>query len=103
MIGEKELQIMKSNAYLINISRGRMIDEPALIKALKEGWIAGAGLDVFETEPLPFDNELWELPNVIISCHMAGYTDGTIERNLDLFCENLKRYIAGEKLLNVLT
>ncbi len=103
MIGERELRMMKSSAYFINIARGKMVDEAALIKALKEGWIAGAGLDVFNTEPLPPENELWELPNVIISCHQSAYTPSGRDKPNDLFCENLRRYVAGEQLLNVVT
>jgi D-2-hydroxyacid dehydrogenase (NADP+) len=102
MFGEKEFRAMKPSSYLINISRGKVIDQPALIRSLKEGWIAGAGLDVFETEPLPADNELWDLPNVIISPHMSGHTDRSDNRILGIFQENLKRYLAGEELLNVI-
>lgn len=102
MIGEKELRVMKPTAYLINVARGKIIDQPTFIKALKEGWIAGAGLDVFETEPLPADNELWELPNVIVSCHMAGNTESQGQRFLDLFCDELRRYLAGEPLQHVI-
>ncbi len=101
MINERELQAMKTTAYVINVARGAIIDEPALIKALKEGWIAGAGLDAFEIEPLPTDNELWELPNVILSPHMAGSGDRPGQRVIGLFCDNLRRYLAGEQLVNV--
>ncbi len=103
IIGKEELRRMKPSAYLINIGRGRIVDEAALIEALKEGWISGAGLDVFNTEPLPPESELWQLPNVIISCHMAAFTEKGIEQNVNLFCENLRRYVAGEQLLNVIT
>ena len=102
MIGERELRVMKPTAYVINIARGQIIDQPALIKALREGWIAGAGLDVVESEPLPSDSELWELPNVILSSHMAGWTDRRSQRVVGLFCENLRRYLAGEQLMNVI-
>jgi D-2-hydroxyacid dehydrogenase (NADP+) len=102
MIGEKELRAFKPTAYLINVSRGQIVDETALIKVLKEGRIAGAGLDVFDREPLPPDSELWGLPNVILSYHMSGSTEKGTERELDLFCENLRRYLAGEQLLNLI-
>lgn len=102
MVSEAELQAMKPTACLINIARGKIVDQPALIKALKEGWIAGAGLDVFDFEPLPTDSELWELPNVYLSSHAAGATNRRSERILGLFCENLRRYLAGEQLLNVI-
>ncbi|MFQ6059630.1 MAG: D-2-hydroxyacid dehydrogenase [Anaerolineae bacterium] len=101
LIGEEELQAMKPNAYLVNISRGGIIDEPALIKALQEGWIAGAGLDVFQKEPLPPDSPLYDLDNVILSPHVAGFSPHYDERASDLFAENLRRYLAGEELLNL--
>jgi phosphoglycerate dehydrogenase-like enzyme len=91
---------MKSSAYLINIARGAIVDEAVLIRALKEDWIAGAGLDVFETEPLPPDSELWELPNVILSPHITGMTEEYQTRATELFCDNLRRYLAGQKLIN---
>ncbi len=102
LIGEKELRTMKSTAYLINIARGNIVDEEALIRALDEHWIAGAGLDVFATEPLPTDSRLWELPNVIFSPHVsAGIQVNYNMRVTELFCKNLRRYVRGEKLLNV--
>lgn len=102
MIGAAELRAMKPMAFFINVSRGQVVDEPVLVKALKEGWIAGAALDVFEAEPLPVDSELWNLPNVILSAHQTGATDKRSHRIIELFCENLKRYLAGEELLNVM-
>jgi phosphoglycerate dehydrogenase-like enzyme len=101
LIGELALRSMKPSAYLINVSRGAVVDEASLLKALTEGWIAGAGLDVFETEPLPEKSWLWHLNNVIITPHLAGETPVYNERAVDLFCENLRRYIAGEPLHNV--
>ena len=101
LIGEDELQAMKPNAYLVNISRGGIVDEPALIKALQEGWIAGAGLDVFQKEPLPPDSPLYDLDNVILSPHVAGFSPHYDERASDLFAENLRRYLVGEDLLNL--
>jgi len=101
LIGENELKAVKKSAFIINISRGSIIDEEAIIKALEEGWIAGAGLDVFQTEPLPSDNKLWDLPNVIISPHIAGISDQHDKRLTDLFCHNIVRYLNGENLLNV--
>jgi len=101
LIGEAELRAMKSTAYLINIARGGVVDEPALIRALQEGWIAGAGLDVFSQEPLPADSPLWRLDNVILSPHVAGFTLNYDRWATDLFAENLRRYLAGEPLLNL--
>lgn len=101
LIGEAELRAMKPGAYLVNISRGGTVDEAALIRALREGWIAGAGLDVFEEEPLPSDSPLYDLENVILSPHVSGFTLRYNERSADLFAENLRRYLAGEPLLNL--
>jgi D-2-hydroxyacid dehydrogenase (NADP+) len=101
LIGEEELRAMKSTAFLINISRGETVDEGALTRALEESWIAGAGLDVFVTEPLPPDSRLWELPNVIFSPHVAGGMEEYSERATERFVENLRRYVEGKKLRNV--
>ncbi len=101
IIGEKELRTMKPTAYLINIARGSVVDENALIRALEEHWIAGAGLDVFATEPLPPESRLWELPNVIFSPHLGGQIEDYNMRATRLFCENLRRYLSGQKLLKV--
>ncbi len=101
LIGEEELRIMKPTAYLINVARGNIVDEEVLIRALEEEWITGAGLDVFATEPLPRESKLWKLPNVILSPHVSGDMVDYDIRATELFCENLSRYINGEKLLNV--
>ena len=102
LIGERELRAMKPSAYIINIARGSVIDEAALIKALEEKWIAGAGLDVFEREPLPPDSKLWTLPNVIVTPHVAGLMPDYNARAMEVFCENLRRYLSGKPLLNVI-
>ena len=101
LIGEAQLRAMKPSAYLVNISRGGTVDEGILLRALQEGWIAGAGLDVFEEEPLSSDSPLYDLENVILSPHVAGFTLCYDERASDLFAENLRRYLAGEPLLNL--
>ena len=101
MIGERELRLMKPTAHIVNIGRGGTIDEAALIRALSERWIAGAGLDVFEKEPLPADSSLWGMENVIITAHYAGATPDYHERALAIFLDNLRRYKAGEPLRNV--
>ncbi|MCD6465248.1 D-2-hydroxyacid dehydrogenase [Candidatus Bathyarchaeota archaeon] len=101
MIGERELRMMKPTAYLINVARGAIIDTRALIKALKEGWIAGAALDVFEEEPLPKDSELWKLDNVIITPHIAGMSIHYDERAVEIFCKNLKRFLENKPLINL--
>jgi len=100
MIGERELKAMKPSAYLINIARGEIVDEEALIRALREGWIAGAALDVFAQEPLPPESPLWDMPNVILSPHISGASDKARPRLIDLFCDNLSRYLRGGRLIN---
>ena len=101
MFNEAIFRAMKPSAYFINVSRGKLVNTPALVRALKEGWIAGAGLDVAYKEPLPPDDELWSAPNIIITCHSSGYSPRTLERQMELFSENLRRYLAGLPLLNV--
>lgn len=100
LIGEAQMRSMKPTAYLINISRGHIVDEDALGKALKEHWIAGAGLDVFSTEPLSQDSELWSFPNMIITPHIAGFLADYNQRSTEFFCNNLKRYMQKKKLQN---
>ena len=101
MIGENELRSMKPTASLINIARGPVVVEDALIRALRENWIAAAALDVFDQEPLPADSPLWDMENVIISPHISGGTEIYNVRAVDIFCENLRRHLAGEPLKNV--
>lgn len=101
MIAERELRAMKETAIIVNVGRGGTVDEDALTRALREGWIAGAGLDVFDTEPLPKDSPLWKLDNVIITSHYAGATPHYHERALAVFLDNLRRYTAGKPLQNV--
>jgi phosphoglycerate dehydrogenase-like enzyme len=101
LIGEAELKWMKPTAYLMNVGRGGLVDEDALVRALQRGEIAGAGLDVFQQEPLPQESPLWEMPNVMITPHDAGDSPRSRGRFLKLFCENLRRYVEGEPLLNV--
>ncbi|MEW6664542.1 MAG: D-2-hydroxyacid dehydrogenase [Thermodesulfobacteriota bacterium] len=100
MVAKAELQSMKPTAYLINVSRGPVVDEEALVQALTEKRIAGAGLDVFTVEPLPADSRLWDLPNVIYSPHVAGTLATYNELTADFFCDNLKRYMKGQRLRN---
>ena len=101
MIGKAAFKQMKPTALIINVARGKIIDQHALIEALKAGEIAGAGLDVFEEEPLLTDSELWEMENVIITPHGAGGSPLRNRRMVTLFAENLRRYTAEEPLLNV--
>jgi len=101
MFNEAAFKAMKSTAFLVNIARGEVCNESDLIRALEEKQIAGAALDVFEHEPLPSDSPLWRLPNVFISPHISGLTPRYDERAAELFAENLRRYMTGEPLLNV--
>lgn len=100
LIGGRELRAMKPTARIINIARGAIIDEAALVQALKEGRIAGAALDVVEQEPLSPESELWAMESVILTPHISGGTPVYMERAVELFCDNLRRYLAGEPLRN---
>jgi len=90
---------MKPHALLINVTRGRIIDEEALLDALRTGKIGGAGLDVTWTEPLPPDHPLWDMPNVIVTPHTAGGSPDRLDRTVEVFCENLRRIDGGQPLL----
>ncbi len=100
-IGARELAAMKPGAYLVNIGRGSVIDEHAMVEALKAGRIGGAGLDVFEQEPLDASSPLWELENVILTPHISGANRGYMDKACELFIENLKRFTTNRPLLNV--
>lgn len=94
---------LPARAVLVNVGRGELVDQAALTDALASGRLAGAGLDVFDPEPLPSDNPLWDLPNVIISPHNSGASDGTTKRVAEIFLDNLSRFVGGEPLLNEVT
>jgi glyoxylate/hydroxypyruvate reductase len=102
MIGARELGLLPQGSIFINIGRGAVVDEPALIEALRSGHLGGAALDVFAKEPLPQDSPLWEMPNVLVSPHSGSTSDRENRRLTDLFCENLRRFLDDEPLLNVL-
>ncbi len=93
---------MRRDALLINVTRGKIVDEDALMEALEQGLIGGAGLDVTPQEPLPEDHPLWSMPNVIVTPHTAGGSPNRMDRLVDLFCENLRRILAGEPMLSVI-
>lgn len=97
----KKFRTMKQSAVFINISRGRVVNEQELVQALEQKVIAGAALDVTEVEPLPKDNPLWQMDNVVITPHHSSHTKQCMDRTIDLFCENLKAYIKGERLPNL--
>lgn len=101
LFGPKQFRQMKRSAYLINVGRGAIVDLDALTAALRTGDIAGAALDVFEVEPLLAEHPLWGMPNVILTPHVAGYSPRIAERHLGVLVENVRRFTAGEPLLNV--
>jgi phosphoglycerate dehydrogenase-like enzyme len=101
IIDAEALAAMHRGAYLINIARGRLVDEHALERALREGRLGGAVLDTFREEPLPPDSPLWNVPNLIVTPHTSWSTGGALDRSVALFCANLERYRRGEPLLNV--
>ena len=101
LIGREELAALRPDAFLINIARGPVVDEAALVEALRERRIAGAGLDVFEEEPLPPDHPLWTLDNVLITPHNAGAMRDYTGAALELFLDNLRRFRQGQPLRNV--
>lgn len=101
LIGERELRAMKPTAHLVNIARGSVVDEAALARALGEGWIAGAALDVFEEEPLSPASPLWGLPNAILTPHVAGEPADYARRVAEIFIDNVARWRRGEPLHNV--
>lgn len=101
ILGARELSLMKRDAILVNIARGPLVDEAALAEALTRGAIAGAALDVFDDEPLEAGSPLWDTPNLLITPHVAGNRPDYWDAALALFLENLRRYRAGESLLNV--
>ncbi len=102
LIDARRLELFKPDAYLINVSRGTLIDEAALGSALRERRLGGAALDVFEEEPLPRRSKLWKLPQVLITPHTAFLTSNLWERHYEVFTGNLRRYLAGERLQDVL-
>jgi D-2-hydroxyacid dehydrogenase (NADP+) len=101
MINDESLDQFKRTAWLINVARGRLVDERALLRALREGRLGGAILDAFRDEPLPPASPLYDLPNVIITPHTSWSSGRVLDRSMELFCDNLRRYAAGEPLLNV--
>jgi phosphoglycerate dehydrogenase-like enzyme len=101
MLGEAEFRAMKRSAFFIVFSRGGIADDDALLRALREGWIAGAGLDSFGTEPLPADSPFWTAPNTICTPHNGATTEATRRRGVEIFLDNLERFAAGRPLVNV--
>lgn len=104
MIGKGQFERMKKTAWFINVARGPVVDEKALIEALRNRQIAGAGLDVFDKEPLPENSPLWDIENVILTPHIGGPTPHYMDRMLDIFMENLEAFVSGdrERMINVI-
>jgi len=100
LLDARRIALLKPGAWLVNVGRGALVDEPALVETLRAGRLGGAGLDVFETEPLPPESPLWSLPNVIVTPHNSGDTPGNWGRAADIFVDNLGRYVHGEPLRN---
>jgi phosphoglycerate dehydrogenase-like enzyme len=101
MINEQTLALMKPGAWLINVARGRLVDERALLRALRDGSLGGAVLDTFREEPLPSNSPFYDLPNAIVTPHTSWSSGRVLDRSVELFCDNLRRYASGEPLLNV--
>ena len=101
LLGEREFQQMKQGSYLINVGRGGIVDEEALVRAIRSGHLAGAALDVFAQEPLPPDSPLWDEPRILLTAHIASTSPRYEERATELFLENLRRYLEGLELLNI--
>ncbi|HTN62922.1 MAG TPA: D-2-hydroxyacid dehydrogenase [Devosia sp.] len=101
MLGEVEFKAMKPTAFYVCFSRGGVADDDALYQALTERWIAGAGLDAHGVEPLPADSPFWAAPNTIVTPHNGATTLATKARGYQIFADNLKRYVAGEPLVNI--
>lgn len=101
LLGEAAFRAMKRTALVINIGRGPIVQEAALVRALQEGWIGGAGLDVFEREPLPADSPLWGMEHVIITPHVSGGWPGYMDAAIPLLCDNLRRYLDGAPMRNL--
>jgi phosphoglycerate dehydrogenase-like enzyme len=101
MLGEAEFRSMKPTAFFVVFSRGGIVDDAALLRALNEGWIAGAGIDAHSQEPLPADSPFWTARNTIVTPHNGATTKLTRQRGIDIFVDNLKLYAAGEPLRNV--
>jgi phosphoglycerate dehydrogenase-like enzyme len=101
MFNEKVFRSMKKTAYFLNMSRGPLVEEKALVAALKEGWIAGAGLDATKDEPMAPTHPFWDCPNLVMTCHSAGFSPQRQLRFIGLLCENVRRYTSGLPLMNV--
>ena len=101
LIGPDEIAAMRPDAWLVNVARGRLVDEAALLRGLRDGQLGGAVLDTFRDEPLPPASPFWAMPNVVVTPHTSWSSERVLDRSIDLFCENLVRYRRGEPLVNL--
>jgi phosphoglycerate dehydrogenase-like enzyme len=101
MIGREQVGLLRRGSYILQVSRGAIVDEPALVDALEEGHLQGAGLDVTATEPLPVGDPLWTAPNTIITPHTSAYSDLTMQLVYEILSENVGRFVRGEPLMNM--
>jgi D-3-phosphoglycerate dehydrogenase len=101
MLGSREFGLMKKGAYFVNVSRGKVVQTEALVTALREGRVAGAGLDVLDPEPLPADHPLWSFKNVVITPHIATKSDAMPARRMELLQDNVRRFVGGLPLRNL--
>ncbi|GAX77708.1 hypothetical protein CEUSTIGMA_g5151.t1 [Chlamydomonas eustigma] len=101
LVSAEAIAAMKPNAVLVNVGRGKCINEAALIEALKRGFIRGAAMDVYEVAPLPFSSDLWEMENVLLSTYCAGLTKECQTDSMSIFMQNIERYLMGAELVNV--
>jgi phosphoglycerate dehydrogenase-like enzyme len=100
LVNAQVLALLPKGAHLVNVARGEVVDEPALIAALQSGQLGGAFLDVFAHEPLPQDSPLWAMPQVMVTPHAAGHSDGNENRVAQMFLDNLSRWVEGQPLRN---
>jgi D-3-phosphoglycerate dehydrogenase len=101
LLSDDQFSLMPKGSYFINVGRGSVVDQSALIRSLESGHLAGAGIDVANPEPIEPDSKLWEFPNVIITPHIGAQSIHRVPRTIDLFCKNFPRYVAGKTLINL--
>ena len=101
LLTDEQFALMPKGSYFINVGRGSVVDQPALIRALESGHLAGAGIDVANPEPIEADNQLWNFPNVIITPHIGAQSIHRVPRTIDLFCQNFSRFTSGQTMINL--
>ncbi len=101
LLSDEQFALMPKGSYFINVGRGSVVDQPALIRALESGRLAGVGIDVANPEPIEADSKLWRFPNVIITPHIGAQSVHRVPRTIDLFCQNFPKYLAGKTLINL--